>query len=100
MLLAHAKVDYYDERLSGDEYESYKTQGRIDKVPELDHEGQKVYLTTPILEYLGEILGYFDKYDAKKRFMATNVINAMDANIDPQFSKVFFLKSPILPPTV
>lgn len=63
MLLAHAKVDYEDVRLTGEDLAKYKAEGKFEfgQVPAVEIDGKTYAQSTSILRLLGKQHGYYSE---------------------------------------
>lgn len=61
MLLAHAKQEFEDNRITGEQLATLKTEGKLEfgQVPMLEHDGKHLVQSWAILRYIGKIHGYY-----------------------------------------
>ena len=95
MLLAHAKADWEDERLTQEEFGAKKAAGEYPngQVPILYHNGKQMNESVAILRYLGKKLGYYPADDDELCWSADATIytagDHMTKLMGPIFTKDF-----------
>ena len=97
MLLAHAKVDFEDCRVTGQVWADLKASGKCPngQVPILEDEGRTYCQSTAILRYLGIKLGYYSGNDANKAYDADYAIACVDDIWNWEFVSCYFAKEAV-----
>ena len=61
MLLSHAKQEFEDHRITGEQLAELKESGKLEfgQVPMLEHDGKHLVQSWAILRYIGKLFGYY-----------------------------------------
>ena len=89
-LLAHAKVDYEDVRITGEKFAELKTTGELEfgQVPALTHDGKHLCQTWSILRYLGKLHGYYPE-DPVQAWKVDSTLDAVEDYLQQYFKMIF-----------
>mmetsp|Transcript_20739 Transcript_20739/g.23096 ORF Transcript_20739/g.23096 Transcript_20739/m.23096 type:complete len:209 (-) Transcript_20739:38-664(-) len=79
ILFDHAKVDYEDNRVTGDVWKEFKASDKcpIGQVPVLEKDGKILTQSNAILRYVGSEYGYYPE-DAELRYRADELVDLTD----------------------
>eukprot|EP00347_Sterkiella_histriomuscorum_P020251 403338517 len=79
MLLSHAKVEFEDHRINGEQVAELKAAGKLEfgQVPLLEHDGKYLVQSWSILRYLGKIHGYYPE-TSEEAWQADSILDAVE----------------------
>lgn len=77
MLLAHAKVEFEDKRITFPEMAALKPDLDFGQLPLFEHEGKRLVQSASILRYLAKTYGYFPA-DIYEQYLVESAIETVD----------------------
>eukprot|EP00347_Sterkiella_histriomuscorum_P006503 403352517 len=90
MLLTHAKVEFEDHRINGEQLAELKAEGKLEfgQVPMVEHDGKYLAQSWSILRYLGKLHGYYPE-TSEEAWQVDSIIDAVEDYLGKYFRAQF-----------
>jgi glutathione S-transferase len=90
MLLAHAKQEFEDVRINGEQLQQLKAEGKLEfgQVPLLEHNGKNLVQSWSILRYLGKQFGYYPE-TSEEAWAVDSLVDACEDYLTKYFRANF-----------
>ena len=90
MLLTHAKQDFEDHRISGEQLAELKAEGKLEfgQLPMLEHDGKNLVQSWAILRYLGKLFGYYPE-STEEAYKVDSTLDAIEDYLGKYFKANF-----------